>query len=94
MDGEQDERDERDARDAVRLEAVGARPDRVTGVVARAVGNHAGVAGVVFLDLEDDLHEDSEPMSAIFVKIPPRDAQGGGAPSDSPMAKPMKQDPA
>ena len=49
--------DERDARDAVGLEAVGGRADRVAGVVARAVGDDAGVTRVVFLDLEDDLHE-------------------------------------
>ena len=54
---EQDERDERDAGDAVGLEAVGGRADRVAGVVAGAVGDDAGVTRVVFLDLEDDLHE-------------------------------------
>ena len=56
-DREQDEDDERDAGDAVRLEAVGARADRVARVVARAVGDDARVARVVFLDLEDDLHQ-------------------------------------
>ncbi len=35
--------------------AVG--PDRVAGVVAGAVRDDAGVPGVVFLDLENDLHE-------------------------------------
>src|SRR3954471_17079819 len=35
----------------------------------------------------------SEPMSAIFVKIPPA-MRSAEAPSDSPMAKPMKQGPA
>ena len=54
---EQDERDERDAGDAVGLEAVGGRADRVAGVVAGAVGDDAGVARVVFLDVEDDLHQ-------------------------------------
>ena len=54
---EQDERDQRDAGDAVGLEAVGARADRVARVVARAVGDHARVARVVFLDVEDDLHQ-------------------------------------
>ncbi len=57
LHGEEDERDERDACDAVGLEAVRGRSDRVTGVVARAVRDHAGVARVVFLDVEDDLHE-------------------------------------
>ena len=56
-DGEHDEGDQRDARDAVGLEAVGAGADRVAGVVAGAVGDDAGVAGVVLLDLEDDLHQ-------------------------------------
>ena len=54
---QQDEGDQRDAGDAVGLEAVGARSDRVARVVARAVGDDARVAGIVFLDLEDDLHE-------------------------------------
>ncbi len=54
---EHDERDERDTRHAVGLEAVGARTDRVAGVVARAVRDHAGVARVVFLHVEDDLHQ-------------------------------------
>ena len=56
-DGQQDERDERDAGDAVGLEAVGRRADRVAGVVARAVRDDARIARVVFLDLEDDLHQ-------------------------------------
>ena len=57
VNGEQDERDERDAGDAVGLEAVGGGADRVARVVAGAVGDDAGVARVVFLDLEDDLHQ-------------------------------------
>jgi hypothetical protein len=35
----------------------------------------------------------SEPMSAIFVKMPPA-MRSAEAPSDSPMAKPMKHGPA
>ena len=54
---QQDERDQRDAGHAVGLEAVGARADRVAGVVAGAVGDHARVARIVFLDVEDDLHQ-------------------------------------
>ena len=57
VDREEDEGDERDAGDAVGLEAVGRGADRVAGVVAGAVGDDAGVTRVVFLDLEDDLHE-------------------------------------
>src|SRR5205085_12560207 len=56
-DGEQYEGDERDARHAVGLEAVGRGADRITGVVARAVGDDAGVARVVLFNLEDDLHQ-------------------------------------
>ena len=55
--GQQDERDQRHAGHAVGLKTVGARPHRIARVVARAVGDHAGVARVVFLDLEDDLHQ-------------------------------------
>ena len=54
---EQDEGDERDAGHAVGLEAVGRGADRVARVVAGAVGDHARVPRVVFLDLEDDLHQ-------------------------------------
>ncbi len=54
---EHDERDQRDAGDAVGLEAVGRGSHRVAGVVAGAVGDDAGVPGVVFLDLEDHLHQ-------------------------------------
>jgi hypothetical protein len=35
----------------------------------------------------------SDPMSAILVKMPPA-IRSAAAPSDSPMAKPMKQGPA
>ena len=55
--GEKDERDERDTRHAVRLESISARTNRVAGVVASAVGDDARVARIVFLDVEDDLHE-------------------------------------
>ena len=56
-DRQHDEGDEGHAGDAVGLEAVGGRAHRVAGIVADAVGDDAGVAGVVLLDLEDDLHE-------------------------------------
>ena len=55
--GEGDERDQSDAGDAVGLEAVGRRADRVAGVVTGAVGDHAGIAGIILLDVESDLHE-------------------------------------
>ena len=57
LHGQQDEGDQRDAGDAVSFKAVGAGADRVARVVAGAVGDHAGVARIVFLDLEDDLHQ-------------------------------------
>ena len=53
----QDEGDQRDAGHAVGLESVGARTDRIAGVVARAIRDDARVARVVFLDVEDDLHQ-------------------------------------
>ena len=53
----EDEGNQRHARDAVGFKPVGARSDGVAGVVAGAVCDDAGVAGVVFLDVEDDLHQ-------------------------------------
>ena len=52
-----DEHDQRDARHAVGFEAVGRGADRVARVVARAVGDDARVAGIVFIDVEDDFHQ-------------------------------------
>ena len=57
FDAQQDERDQRDAGHAVGFEAVSAGADRVARVVAGAVGDDARVARIVFLDLEDDLHQ-------------------------------------
>ena len=57
LHAQQDEGDQGHAGDAVGLEAVGAGTHRIARVVARAVGDYAGVARVVFLDLEDDLHQ-------------------------------------
>ena len=57
LDAEQNESDERDAGDAVGFEAVGAGADGVAGVVTGAIGDDAGIAGVVFLDFEDDFHQ-------------------------------------
>src|SRR5438045_887583 len=47
----------RAGRDAVGPQPVRRRADRVARVVTRAVGDHARVARVVFLDVEDDLHQ-------------------------------------
>ena len=52
-----EERDQRHAGHAVGFEAVRRRADRVAGVVAGAVRDHAGVLRVVFGQLEDDLHQ-------------------------------------
>ena len=57
LHAEKNEGDQRDAGDAVGFEAVGGGPDGVAGIVAGAIGDDAGVAGVVFFDLEDDLHQ-------------------------------------
>ena len=57
LDPEEDEGDQRHTGHAVGFETVRRGADGVAGVVARAVGDHAGVAGVVLLDVEDDLHQ-------------------------------------
>src|SRR6185369_7833520 len=44
-------------RHAVSFETVCRWTHRVAGVVTRTVGDHAGVARIVFLDLEYDLHQ-------------------------------------
>ena len=54
---EQNERDQRHTSHAVGFKAVSARANRVAGVVTGAIGDHARVASIVFLDLEDDLHQ-------------------------------------
>ena len=92
LHAEKNEGDQRDAGDAVGLEAVGAGADRVAGVVAGAVGDDAGVAGVVFLDLEDDLHQVGADVGDLGEDAAAM--RSAAAPRDSPMAKPMKQGPA
>src|SRR4029077_3728956 len=54
---QKDEGDQRHAGHAVGFEAVGGGADGIAGVVAGAVGDHAGVAGIVFFNFEDDLHQ-------------------------------------
>ncbi len=76
--GQGDEDDEGDAGHAVGLEAVGGGSDRVAGVVAGAVGDDAGVARVVLLDLEDDLHEVGADVGDLGEDAA-RDAKGRGA---------------
>ena len=77
-DGQQDKGNQSDAGDAVGLKAVGAGSDRVARVVAGTVGNHAGIARVVFLDLEDDLHQVRTDVGNLG-KDAARDSQGRGA---------------
>src|ERR1035441_8810613 len=45
------------AGDAVGFQAASRGTDRIARVVARAIGDDAGIAHVVFLDLEHDLHQ-------------------------------------
>ena len=75
---QKDESDQRYAGYAVGLEAVGAGADGVAGVVAGAVGDYAGVAGVVFLDLEDDFHQVGADVGD-FRENAAGDTEGGGA---------------
>ena len=57
LNAEQDKRDECHASDAVGFKSVGTGANRISGVVAGAIGNYARVAGIIFLNLEDDLHQ-------------------------------------
>ena len=75
---QEDEADQGDAGDAVGFEAVGGGANRIPRVVAGAVGDDAGVAGVVFLDLEDDFHEVRADVGDLGEDAA-GDAQGGGA---------------
>src|SRR5271157_1529412 len=76
--GQDDEGDERDAGDAVGFEAIGGRADGIAGIVAGAIGDHAGVADVVFLNLEEDLHEVGADVGNLGEDAAGH-AQGGGA---------------
>ena len=55
--GEKNKGNQRDTRHAVSFETVGTGADRIARVVPRAVSYDAGVACVVFLNLEDNLHQ-------------------------------------
>ena len=54
---EENKSDQRNASHAVSFKPVSAGANGVAGVVSRAVGNDTGIARVVFLDFEHDLHE-------------------------------------
>jgi len=45
------------ARHAIGFKTIGSGADRVARIVAGAIRDDAGVARVVFLDLEDDFHQ-------------------------------------
>src|SRR5207253_5686052 len=78
MNRQQDKADEGDAGHAVGFEPVGGRADGIAGVVTDTVGDDTGVAGVVFLDVEDDLHEISADVGDLG-KDAARDAKGSSA---------------
>ena len=77
VDGQQDEGDQGNAGHTVGLEAVRRGANGVTCVVADAVSDDTGVAGIVFLDLEDDLHEVGADVGNLGEDAT-RDAEGGG----------------
>ncbi len=76
--GQHDERDERHASDAIGFEPVHRRADRVARVVARAVGDDARIARIVFLDLEHDLHQVAADVGDLREDAA-GDAEGGSA---------------
>ncbi len=76
--GQGQEGDERDARDAVGLEAVRRGADRVTRIVAGAVRDDAGIFGIVFRKVEDDLHEVGTDVGDLGEDTP-ADSQRAGA---------------
>jgi hypothetical protein len=72
------EGDQGHAGDAVGLETVGGRPDAVAGIVTRAVGDDAGILGIVLGQLEDDLHEVGADVGDLGEDAA-ADAEDGGA---------------
>src|ERR1051326_2083211 len=57
MDTQKNESDQGHAGYAVRFKTVSAWANGVAGVVSGAIGYNARIAGIVFLDLEDNLHQ-------------------------------------
>src|ERR1035437_4207296 len=78
MHGQQDEGDQCRAGDAVGFKAVGGRSDGIARVIAGAIGDDAGIARVVFLDLEDDLHQVAADIGDLREDAAGA-AEGGGA---------------
>src|SRR6185437_10442051 len=56
-DRQDDERDQRHAGDPVGFETVGGWAHAIARIIAGAVGDDPRIAHVVFLDLENDLHQ-------------------------------------
>src|SRR6202030_2350692 len=54
---QQNKSNQRNTGHAVSLKAVSAGTDRIAGIVAGAISDNAGVAGIVFLNFEYDLHQ-------------------------------------
>ena len=71
-------RDERHAGHAVGFKAVRRGPHRVAGVVAGAIGDDAGVFGIVFRQVEDDFHQVRADVGDLGEDAA-ADAQGAGA---------------
>ena len=76
--GQGQERDECHPCHSVGFKAVGGRADTVAGVVARAVGDHAGVLGVVFRQFEHDFHQVGADVGNLREDAT-ADAQGAGS---------------
>ncbi len=75
---QQNEGNERDAGHAIGFKSVRGRAHGIAGVVAGAVRNHAGVARIVFLDLENNFHQVGADVGN-FGEDAAGDAQRGGA---------------
>ena len=73
-----DEGDQCYAGDSIGFEAVGRRPDAVAGIVAGAVGNYAGIAGIILFDFKDNLHQIRADIGN-FGKDAAGNTQGAGA---------------
>ncbi len=57
LTAKKNKRDQRNASHAVGFKAIGAGANRIPRIISGAIGNDAGIARVVFLDFEDDLHQ-------------------------------------
>src|SRR5207249_5552960 len=71
---------------------ISRRPDRIAGVITGTIGDHTRVASIVFLDFEGDLHQVRTDIGDLRKDAPA--TRSAAAPSDSPMANPIKHGPA